>query len=128
MDYQFIWGGAKLSANRKHISHGDLLKKLEPHRWYVLAIDDNNHIVGLVSLVKSSFSNPAYVGLGAIEVAPAFRHQGIAKHLMKMMLRLSRKVGKGLRMTAYAPDGERYLRPFMRPLATTMSVELLETT
>lgn len=126
MDYQIFWGGNAPTVSLTHFKHADLFSGFKLNRWYVVATDANNEVAGIAGFLPSMQNTPNALGIGFVEVASAFRNNGIAKGLVKRLMRLARKAHKSLYVTPYSPNGAAYLQPFMAPLASQMGVSLIQ--
>lgn len=99
-----------------------------PGRKYIAATDPANHdeVVGLVCFKDTTAYVPDFLGLVYLSVAREHRNKGIATALAQALLAHAKAKGKGVFVSAYEPDGRRYLRKVLRRVSRSQKVPLLE--
>ena len=86
------------------------------HRSYLAAIE-SGCVVGLVSFVESSMRVPGALGVGFVSTHSGHRGCGVARRMLEALYELAAHENKPIAMSAYEPDGERWLRPLLAKLS-----------
>jgi predicted N-acetyltransferase YhbS len=94
-------------------------------RHYLAAVEDGL-VVGLVCFTWQSARVDNSFGLAYASVSNAWRNKGIAKALMHEFFALAARLNRGIYVTAYEPDGQRYLRKVLLQAAQTHKVPIVE--
>ena len=105
---------------------GDLFYGWSPNRHYLAAENERGEIVGFVQIAPETSRLPGALALTLIEVARDHRGQGVAHELVRRLFKMARRIGKPVFVSDYCPDGERYLKPFLKPLGAQMQVKVVE--
>ena len=106
-----------------HIPHFE--NEWNPHRHYLAAIEEGQ-IVGLVCFNWQPGWLENAFGIGYVSVAEAFRGRGVATALTDAFFALAAKEHRGVFVTAYEPDGKRYLRKLIQRAASRHQVSYVE--
>lgn len=97
-------------------------------RKYVAATDPTNReeVVGLLCFKDAATCAPECLGLTYVSVAREHRNKGIATALVQALFTYAKAQGKGVFVSAYEPDGLRYLRKVVRRRARALKVPMAE--
>lgn len=99
-----------------------------PAYKYLAAADPANHdeVVGLICFKDTTAYVPDFLGLTYLTVARAHRNKGVATALAQALFARAKAMRKGVFVSAYEPDGRRYLRKVLRRTSRSLKVPLLE--
>lgn len=97
-------------------------------RKYLAATDPANHdeVIGLICFKDTTAYVPGYLSLAYVSVAREHRNKGIATALARALFTHAKVKGKGVFVSAYEPDGRRYLRKVLRRTSRSLRVPMLE--
>lgn len=86
------------------------------HRSYIAAFDGDK-VVGLAGFREKSWRVPDAIGVSFISTHRGHQNQGITSQLVSNLFAYARASNKSLAMSAYEPQGLKYLRPVIQRTA-----------
>ena len=103
-----------------------------PDREYLVAVDDENRVLGVMCFVRDSLigrqvsSGKACIGFAYLSVASFRKGKGIGKALATELFKEADRLKRGVRVTEYEPEGELYLKPVIKRLASEHNYSVYE--